>query len=69
MGDTSKVLKVGVQVAMSLNCIAIAGAWFFLYQRTTFRQWDHALVPTLTLGNFLLLIILRRIEKHRVQNV
>jgi hypothetical protein len=69
MSDKSKVLEVRVRVAIFLNCIAIAGAWFLLYQRTTLHRWDNALIPTLCLTSFLLFIVLKRLEKHQEQNV
>jgi hypothetical protein len=68
MSDKSKMV-VRIRVAIFLNCIAIAGAWFFLYQRTALHRWDNALIPTLFLLSCLLSIVLKRFEKHQEQNV
>jgi hypothetical protein len=68
MSDKSK-MAVGIRVAIFLNCIAIAGAWFLLYQRTALHRGDSALISTLCLTSFLLFIVLKRLEKHQEQNV
>ena len=63
MNDRSKVLAV--KVAMLLNCIAIVAGFVYLYQRTKIHRWDNSLVSIPIVLNFLLLVVLQRLEKRK----
>jgi hypothetical protein len=67
MDDRSKILAT--KTALLFNCIAIVGVFFYLYQRTTVHRWDNALVTVLILLNFVLILVLKRLNKHQEQNV
>jgi hypothetical protein len=65
---SNKSTLLTVKAAILLNCIAIIGAFFYLYQRTTLHRWDNSLVPALVLLNILLIAALNRLKKHQEQN-
>jgi hypothetical protein len=66
---SNKTALLTVKTAMLLNCILIACAFFYLYQRTALHHWDNALVAAPVLLNVLLIVALNRLKKHQEQNV
>ncbi|HTF64463.1 MAG TPA: hypothetical protein VK638_17410 [Edaphobacter sp.] len=67
MDDRSKILAT--KASLLFNCIVIVGVLFYLYQRTTLHRWDNALVSVPILLNFVLILVLKRLNKHQEQNV
>jgi len=60
---------LATKAALLFNCIAIVGVFFHFYQRTTLHRWDGPLISVPILFNFVLILVLKRLNKHQEQNV